>query len=263
MTINSKVISEASKALLAAEESHKSIAPLIKQFPSMTIDEAYYTQLKVVEYKVANGAIVKGKKIGLTSLPMQELLGVDQPDYGHLLDHMEVLNNDEVSLSTLFDPKVEGEIAFVLQEDLKGPNITIEDVLKATSYIAPALEIVDSRIKDWEITLEDTVADNASCGLYVIGDHKINPNKVDMPSIQMELLQNNEVINMGTGADVLGHPAACVAWLANKLFQYDIVLKKGEVILSGALSAAIVPNAGDVFTARFKEMGEVSLKFVK
>lgn len=264
MPVNNKVVNDASKMLLQAERAHQSIEPLIKQFPDMTIDEAYYTQLKVIDHKVENGAVITGKKIGLTSISMQQLLGVDQPDYGHLLKEMEVIgNNREVSLGSLFDPKVEGEIAFILKEDLVGPNITREDVLKATEFIAPALEIVDSRIKDWDITLADTVADNASCGLYLIGDNKINPANIDMTTIEMELLKNDEVINSGTGADVLGHPANCVAWLANTLHRYDIVLKRGEVILSGALSAAIVPSVGDVFTAKFTELDEVSLKFVK
>lgn len=140
--------------------------------------------------------------------------------------------------------------------------MTAEQVLKATDYIIPALEIVDSRIKDWNIKLADTVADNASCGLYVLGTDQVSPN-IDLAAIHMQLLQNGRVINEGMGADVLGSPAACVAWLANALYDYGVTLKKGEVILSGALSAAVNAKEGDTVTAKFSELGEVSVHFVK
>lgn len=247
--------------LQQAEASKKSITPLTKVYPDLSVDEAYLVQLRAIEQKVREGQRIVGKKIGLTSVAMQELLRVDQPDYGHLLDSMEVSNKGIISLDRLFQPKVEGEIAFVLRRDLSGPSVTVEDVLDATDYIAPALEIVDSRITDWKITLADTVADNASSGLFVIGDERFSLADIHLPSIEMNLFKNSERINTGYGSDVLGHPATCVAWLANKLSEYNVVLKAGEVILSGALSAAVAAEKGDRFTAGFSHIGKVEVTF--
>jgi len=247
--------------LKLAETSKKSITPLTEVYPELTVDEAYQAQLQMISQKVQAGQKIVGKKIGLTSVAMQQLLGVDQPDYGHLLDSMEVSNNGTILLDDLFQPKIEGEIAFVLNKDLSGPNVSTEDVLEATKYISPALEIVDSRITDWKITLKDTVADNASSGLFVIGDERYAVTGIDLPSIEMKLFKNGELINTGYGYDVLGHPAKCVAWLANKLSEYKVVLKAGEVILSGALSAAVAAEKGDRFTAGFSHIGKVEVTF--
>nr|WP_263323458.1 2-keto-4-pentenoate hydratase [Neobacillus sp. Marseille-Q6967] len=247
--------------LQEAETTKKSTAPLTEVYPNLTVDEAYQVQLRAIDQKVQNGQRIVGKKIGLTSAAMQQLLGVDQPDYGHLLDSMEVKNKGIIHLDSLFQPKIEGEIAFVLRKDLKGPTITVEDVLDATDFIAPALEIVDSRITDWKITLADTVADNASSGLFVIGDQRFSLTDIDLPSIEMNLFKNGELVNTGFGSDVLGHPAKCVAWLANKLSEYNVVLKAGEVILSGALSAAVPAEKGDRFTAGFSHIGKVEVTF--
>jgi len=247
--------------LMQAEATKQSITPLTEQHPDLTVDEAYQVQLKLIGEKVQAGQKIAGKKIGLTSVAMQELLGVDQPDYGHLLDSMEVENNGTILLEELFQPKVEGEIAFILNKDLIGPNVTVEDVLEATESISPALEIVDSRIKDWKITLADTVADNASSGMFLIGDERYKLANLDLPAIEMKLFKNGQLVNTGHGYDVLGHPAKCVAWLANKLSQYNVVLKAGEVILSGALSAAVPADKGDRFTAEFSNIGKVEVTF--
>ncbi|WP_144554493.1 2-keto-4-pentenoate hydratase [Bacillus sp. X1(2014)] len=247
--------------LQQAETSKKSIPAITDVYPELTIDEAYQAQLQMISQKVQAGNRIVGKKIGLTSIAMQQLLGVDQPDYGHLLDSMEVSNNGKILLDDLFQPKIEGEIAFVLKKDLRGPNVSAEDVLNATDYISPALEIVDSRITDWKITLKDTVADNASSGLFVIGDDRYGVTDIDLQSIEMKLFKNGELINKGYGYDVLGHPARCVAWLANKLSEYNVVLKAGEVILSGALSAAVAAEKGDWFTAGFSHIGNVEVTF--
>jgi 2-keto-4-pentenoate hydratase len=247
--------------LQQAEAAKQSITPLTDLYQELSVEEAYQVQLLAINEKVGDGQRIVGKKIGLTSVAMQQLLGVDQPDYGHLLDSMEVSNNGIISLDAMFQPKVEGEIAFVLSKDLKGPFVTIEDVLEATEYIAPALEIVDSRITDWKITLVDTIADNASCGLFVIGEERFSLTDIDLPSIEMNLFKNGVLINTGYGSDVLGHPAKCVAWLANKLSEYNVVLKAGEVILSGALSAAVVAEKGDRFTAGFSHIGKVEVTF--
>lgn len=247
--------------LAEAEKNRLGVAPLTALNPEITIEEAYQVQLQTIEGKVTAGEKIVGKKIGLTSLAMQQMLGVNQPDYGHLLDGMMIDNGGEIATNQVLQPKVEGEIAFILKNDLKGPNVTVIDVLAATDYVVPALEIVDSRVKDWKIKLEDTVADNASSGLFVLGDKKVPLDGLDLAQMGMVLYKNGQIVNTGVGAAALNHPATCVAWLANKLADYGIILKAGEVILSGALSAAVVGEPGDYFQARFAHLGEVNVHF--
>ncbi|RAS83654.1 2-keto-4-pentenoate hydratase [Priestia endophytica] len=252
-----------SEHLAEAERQSEGVEPLTSIEPELTIEEAYQVQLATIEKKVAEGNRIVGKKIGLTSIAMQKLLGVNQPDYGHLLDDMVIGNGEDISSRLVIQPKVEAEIAFILKKDLTGPHVTIPEVLLATEYVVPALEVVDSRIADWKIKLQDTIADNASSGLYVLGETKLRPEEIDLAQVGMVLSKNGEVMNTGVGAAVLGHPASCVAWLANKLFEFGITLKAGEVILSGALSAAVNAEPGDKFQARFAHFGEVSVGFSK
>lgn len=254
-------VKELSNHLAKAEETGQGVQPLTDKVPDLNLIEAYHVQLETIHRKVNSGQRIVGKKIGLTSKAMQELLGVGEPDYGHLLDNMVVGNGDEISFERVLQPKVEGEIAFVLKKDLKGPDVTTNNVLWATDYVVPALEIVDSRVADWKIKLPDTVADNASSGLYVLGENFVAVDQVNLPQIKMELYKNGEVMNTGVGSAALGDPAYCVAWLANKLSEFDITLKAGEVILSGALSGAINAQPGDEFRAYFDQLGEVNVKF--
>ncbi|SFE38476.1 2-keto-4-pentenoate hydratase [Lentibacillus persicus] len=247
--------------LAKAWEEHVGVQPVTELDPGLSIDEAYHVQLETIDNRTRDGEYITGKKIGLTSKAMQEMLGVDEPDYGHLLNKMEIGSDGTVSANQVLQPKVEGEIAFVLKEDLKGPDVTALDVLKATDVIVPAIEIVDSRIKDWKITLPDTIADNASSGLYVLGDEPRKIEDVDIKQIGMALFKNGKLENTGVGAAALGDPAKCVAWLANKLADYDIHLKAGEVILSGALSAAVEAEPGDEFRVKFSDLGELTVKF--
>jgi 2-keto-4-pentenoate hydratase len=247
--------------LAQAELKREGVAPLTQLKPDLTIEEAYQVQLSTIQRKLDGGRKVVGKKIGLTSLAMQKLLGVDQPDYGHLLDDMVVENGGKISFDRVLQPKVEAEIAFVLKKDLVGPNVTVLDVIQATEYVLPALEIVDSRVKDWKIKLQDTIADNASSGLYALGGKPVAPDQVDLPQMGMAFYKNGELVNTGVGAAALGNPALCVAWLANKLFEFGITLKAGEVILSGALSAAVNAEEGDIFQARIAHLGEVTVRF--
>lgn len=255
-------IRQLADALAQAEAQGRGIEPLTQQFPGLTIEMAYQIQLHNIQKKVAQGRKVVGKKIGLTSRAMQQLLGVDQPDYGHLLDDMVVENRGLISFSRLLQPKVEAEVAFVLKDDLMGPGITVDDVLRATDYVLPALEIVDSRIKDWKIKIEDTIADNASSGCFVLGGKPRKVDELDLVQFGMVLYQNGQVANTGVGVAALGNPAYCVAWLANKLAEFGIGLKAGEVILSGALSAAVDAHPGDVFQARLDGLGEVGVTFI-
>lgn len=247
--------------LAEAETNRIGTAPITSLNSELSVKEAYQIQLENIRRKLTQGQRIVGKKIGLTSLAMQNLLGVDEPDYGHLLDSMVIENGGAISMEQVLQPKVEAEIAFILKKELRGPNVTALDVVQATDYIVPALEIVDSRIKDWKIKLPDTIADNASSGFYVLGGKPTKISEVDLELMGMVFSKNGEIANTGVGAAALGNPANCVAWLANKLSDFDIPLREGEVILSGALSAAVEAGAGDVFTARFAHIGQVSVHF--
>lgn len=259
--VEEAIIQELADQLYQAERSRQGIPPLTERYPELSIEDAYRVQLANVRRKVEEGQRIVGKKIGLTSKAMQNLLGVDQPDYGHLLDSMVVENGGVVTPSQILQPRVEGEIAFILKEDLKGPGVTVTDVLRATDYVVAAIEIVDSRVKDWKIELADTIADNASSGLYVLGNRPMKVEQLDLAQTGMVLYKNGEVINTGVGAAALGNPALCVAWLANQLAHFDTDLKAGEVVLSGALSAAVNAAPGDHFLVRFDQLGEVSVIF--
>ncbi|CAH0166094.1 2-hydroxyhexa-2,4-dienoate hydratase [Peribacillus sp. Bi96] len=255
-------LTEWSARFLKAEKTGIGILAPTSEIPDLDVEDAYQIQLETIRRKIQSGLEVSGKKIGLTSKAMQEVLGVNEPDYGHLLDGMKVENDGRISSSRLIQPKVEAEVAFILKKDLHGPNITVDDVIDATDYVVASIEVVDSRVMDWKIKLPDTVADNASSGLYILGNRKIQLSDIDLPSVQMSLYKNGDFMNQGTGEAVLGNPAACVAWLANKLHGFNGSLNAGEVILSGALSAAIEAKAGDHFSADFGEkLGKVSVYF--
>lgn len=248
--------------LLTAEVSCKPIEPLTETYPDLTVEDAYRIQLAGIEMKKARGSRVIGKKIGLTSRAMQKLLGVNEPDYGHLLDNMLLLEGEPCRRDELLLPRVEGELAFILKYTIKGPGVTIADVFRATEGIMPAFEIVDSRIRDWKIKLQDTIADNASSARLVLGSRMVPIKDLDLRLIGMVLEKNGEVVSSGAGAAVWGHPAAAVAWLANKLAAFDIALEAGEIILSGAVTAAENASAGDVFTVSFYGLGSLTLKFI-
>ncbi len=251
------------RELLEAEKTQQSVAPLSERGTSFSVEDAYQVQLETVKSKVEEGHKIVGKKIGLTSKPMQQLLGVDEPDYGHLFSNMVVENESVIPADRVIQPKVEAEIAFVLKETLSGPNVTKEDVLKATDYVVPSIEIVDSRVKDWKITLADTIADNASSCLYALGTTSKQIEEIDLVQLGMVLYKNGEIVETGVGALAMGHPAECVAWLANKLYEFGESLNAGEVVLSGALSAAVVAEPGDHFTAKLAHLGEVNIRFAK
>lgn len=255
-------VQKIAKELIRAEQEVKPIEPLSKQFPGLDIKTAYSIQLTAIKEKLTQKRKIVGKKIGLTSKPMQQLLGVNEPDYGHLLDNMLVTENSLIRRDQLLQPKVEGEIAFILNEDLKGPGVTIADVYNATKWVAPAIEIVDSRIKNWQITLADTVADNASSALFVIGDHMTSLQNLDIKHIGMVLEKNGEILQTGAGAAVLSHPCIAVAWLANKLSEFGVFLKAKEIILSGALSAAVNAEKNDTFHFSFHTLGSLTVNFM-
>lgn len=243
-----------------AELSRFPVAPIIKSYPDLTVEDAYKIQILNIEKKLQEGHIITGKKIGLTSLAVQRMLGVDLPGFGHLTDAMQV-QNGIVPTDRLIQPKAEGEIAFLLKEDLKGPCVSAQDVLDATEYVMAAIEIADSRIADWKISIVDTVADNASSGMYIVSDKKVDPRTVDLKEIKMDFYRNGKWMNAGKGSDVLGNPAECVAWLANTLSEFGVTLKKGEVIFSGAVSGMVTAEPGNCFRASFSELGDIELRF--
>lgn len=248
--------------LLQAESERVPIDTLTETYPGLTVEQAYRIQLEGIAMKLAQGRKVIGKKIGLTSEGMQQLLGVNEPDYGHLLDNMLLLEGEACRSHELLLPKVEGELAFILKDTLKGPGVTIADVYRATEGVMPAFEVVDSRIRDWKIKLADTVADNGSSARLVLGSRMVPVKELDLRLLGMVLEKNGAMVSNGAGAAVLGHPAAAVAWLANKLADFDIALEAGEIVLSGAVTAAESASAGDVFTLSFYGMGSLNLKFV-
>jgi 2-keto-4-pentenoate hydratase len=256
-----QLVSKLTEELLEAEQNAAPIEPLTTRYPELSVKDSYRIQLEWVERKLEEGHVVIGKKIGLTSKAMQEMLGVNEPDYGHLLDHMKVASGEVLSRKDFIKPKVEAEIGFILKDDLTGPNVTFVDVLMATEAIVPTLEIIDSRIEDWKIRLVDTVADNGSSARAVIGERFYELDKVDLRTVSMTLLKNQGVAATGAGAAALGHPAHAIAWLANKLADYNMSLKAGELILPGALTAAIDVDAGDEVTAAFGNLGSVSISF--
>jgi len=258
--MNSKIASFA-RQLYTAERSRKPILPLTELDDSLTIDDAYAIQLENVSRVVREGETISGKKIGLTSEGIQKQLNVNEPDYGHLFAAMHC-EDGRIVTDQLLQPKIEGEIAFILKADLSGGRVTAEDVRNATDYVVAAFEIVDSRVADWKIQLVDTVADNASSGRYVLGSEKRRLHEVGLPTVSMRLYQNDALVMEGIGAAVLGDPCKSVAWLANRLWGYGVTLQKGEVILSGAFTAAPVAKKGDRFTATFSGLGTVSAEFI-
>jgi 2-keto-4-pentenoate hydratase len=256
-----QIVSKLTTELMEAEEKRVPVEPLSERYPELSVKDSYGIQLEWVQKKLEEGRVVIGKKVGLTSKAMQNMLGVNEPDYGHLLDHMKVTSGSVLSRKNFIKPKVEAEIGFILKEDLCGPNVTYVDVLMATEALVPTLEIIDSRIEDWKIKLVDTVADNGSSARAVVGEPFYEIDQVDLRTLSMTLLKNGEVTATGAGAAALGHPAHAIAWLANKLADYNISLKAGELILPGALSAAIDVDSGNEITAVFGKLGSVNISF--
>lgn len=254
------VIESMGDALFDALVNRAPIAPLTDSHPDMSIEDAYRVQMRMIERRLAlPGERVIGKKIGVTSQAVMDMLNVRQPDFGHLLASMNLPEGEPLPMDRMIAPRAEGEIAFLLAKDLQGPGITAEQVIEATEYVLPCFEIVDSRIKDWKIKIQDTVADNASCGMLVVGGAIADPRKLDLSLVGMTLTRNGDIVGTGAGAAALGHPANAVAWLANTMGALGIPLKAGEIVLSGALSALVPLAPGDVLTMTMGGLGSVSL----
>jgi len=255
------LLSSLSRELHQALATRSTVPPLSGRGLGLGIADAYRIQQGFIAHRLAAGDRITGKKIGVTSLAVQQMLDVHQPDFGILLQSMAYAPGQPIPASALIQPRAEGEIAFFLRRDLRGPGVTRDDVLDATESVAACFEIVDSRIDDWRIRIEDTVADNASCGVYVLGEERVSPHALDLAACAMTLEKNGECVATGLGSAALGHPADAVAWLANTLGSFGIPLLAGETILSGSLAALIPVQAGDSLSMHITGIGGCTAKF--
>ncbi|WP_027951150.1 fumarylacetoacetate hydrolase family protein [Haliea salexigens] len=260
--MDNTLIQSAANELFLALTERTTVAPLRERYPNITVDDAYQISLGILSKRLAQGEKVIGKKIGLTSKAVQDMLKVDQPDFGFLTDKM--IFTDEVPLTgNLIQPKAEGEIAFVMKKQLIGPGVTEADVLAATEAVMPCFEVVDSRIADWKITLEDTVADNASCGVFALNDKAaVDPKALDLPNCEMIVKKNGQFLSRGLGSAALGNPLTCVAWLANVMGAYGVSLNPGDIILAGSLVPLEPVVAGDNMSLTISSIGDLSINFV-
>jgi 2-keto-4-pentenoate hydratase len=229
---------------------------------TLTVDDAYAVQSLQIGRRVSAGARVRGHKVGLTSRAMQQLLGVDQPDYGHLLDTMFLPPGERADISRFLQPRAEPEIAFVLGRDLRGPGVTLAHALRSVDFALPALELIDSRVRDWQITLADTIADNASSGAVVLGSRPVRMGQADLRLVGCNLYRNGTLVATGAGGAVLGDPFAALVWLANTLGRLGVTLEAGEVVLPGSCTPAVPVSAGDTVRADFAGLGSVSVSFL-
>ncbi|MET8209149.1 2-keto-4-pentenoate hydratase [Streptomyces sp. NPDC005373] len=236
-------------------------APVRPLLPEADVEAAYAVQRLYVERAVAAGRRLVGRKIGLTSPAVQRQLGVGQPDFGALFADMAVPEGERIAPGRLIQPKVEAEVALVLGADLPHQDPTVADLLRATAFALPALEIVDSRIADWDITIVDTVADNASCGLFVLGGTPVPLGRVDLRAVRMTLTKNGETVSQGTGADCLGSPLTAALWLASTLARLGDPLRAGDIVLTGALGPMALAAGGDEFSAHIEGLGTVTALF--
>jgi 2-keto-4-pentenoate hydratase len=247
--------------LRSAERDREPIGPLVDTFPDMDVVDAYEIQLLNIRRRLADSGTIVGHKVGLSSKAMQQMMGVDEPDYGHLLADMRLSEDVPVAADRYCYPRVEVEVGFILGADLPGEECTEADVLAGTAALAPAIELIDSRIRDWKISLPDTIADNASSAAFVLGQARVDPADVDVRGIDAVLWRGDEQVAEGRSDAVLGNPVTAVAWLARKVAGFGVRLRAGHVVLPGSCTRAIDARAGDKFRAEFAGLGSVSLSF--
>ncbi|KMO79650.1 2-keto-4-pentenoate hydratase [Mycolicibacterium chubuense] len=247
--------------LAEAERTREPISPLTERHADIDVVDAYEIQLINIRAKIADGARVIGHKVGLSSEAMQKMMNVDEPDYGHLLDDMEVFENRPVESAKYLYPRVEVEVGFILSDDLPGAGCTEDDVLAATAAFAPAIELIDTRITNWQIKLCDTIADNASSAGWVLGEARVSPKDIDIRAIDAVLTNNGDVVAEGRSDAVLGNPVTAVAWLARKVESFGVRLRAGDIVLPGSCTRAIDAPPGSHFVADFSGLGSVRLDF--
>jgi 2-keto-4-pentenoate hydratase len=256
-------IDDAVQRLLEAEESRQQMDQITAAFPEMTDDDAYTVQLALVQRRLTRGHVLVGKKVALTNRAIQQLFGVNEPVFGHLMSDMFVQEGVPISCSELLQPKIEPEIAFLMREDLKGPGVTAARVLAATAGVIPALEIPGPRIRDWKFKLGDIAADNAFGSKVVLGGTITPVDGLDLRLLGVVMERNGAVVSTGAGAAALGNPVDVVAWLANKLAQHGLGLRAGDVVMPGALVVAPDVHPGEHYRATFDRLGSVSTSFVE
>jgi 2-keto-4-pentenoate hydratase len=250
------------RALYDARRTRVAIEPFTDADPTLGMSDGYAVQQELVGLILADGDRILGYKVGLTSKPMQRMIGVDSPDYGPVLGSTVYGDGDEVSLSRFIQPRIEAEIIAVMGEELRGPGVTVTDAARAVAGVAASMEIVDSRFADWRIKLCDTVADLASNGAFAVSSRVVPLAGLDTRLVGMTLTRNGELVDTGAGAAALGGPISVVAWLANTLGEVGIALEPGHVVMTGALHAAVPMTAGDVFRADFDRLGPVTVRVV-
>ena len=255
------VVAAAAASLAQAASTRVAIEPLTERYPELTLDEAYAIQLSQANDRIAAGATVRGHKVGLTSVAMQRALGVDQPDFGYLFDDMFFTENQPIDLGRFLQARVEPEVAFLLGRPLQGPGVTAADAIRAVEGVVPALEIIDSRIRDWKIGLADTISDNASSAGVVLGSHVTRLDAAELRLVGCNLTVNGSVVMTGAAGAVLGSPLSALVWLANTVGSRGVALDAGCVVLPGSCTAAVPVGAGDTVTATFAGLGSVTARF--
>lgn len=259
--LNEQERHEAIESLLEAHRTKKPCLQLSTRWPHITIDDSYAISSAVAARRVAAGARVIGHKIGLTSKAMQASSQIDEPDYGVLLDSMIHNDGDKVRFDDYCVPRVEPELTFVLKQPLKGPNVGLVDVMRATEYVVPSIEIIDARVQNPR-RIFDTVADNGAAAGIVLGGRPVRPDDVDLRWVGAVFYRNSEIEETGVAAGVLGHPAMAIAWLANKLAPFDVALEPGHLMLSGSFTRPVWAARGDTLHADFGPLGGVAVQFV-
>jgi len=252
-------VTDVSEQILNAYETGKPIAPVRDRIHNVA--EAYAVQQASVEAWLKRGRRIAGQKIGLTAKAVQAQLGVDEPDFGVLFADMILEDGVEIPWGKVLQPRIEGEVAFVLKSDLKGERLSAEDVIKATEYVTPAIEICGSRIASWDIRIADTISDNASSGLVVLGKNRIKPVLDELPRVPMTMRQGSATAAEGKGEACLGNPAVAVAWLGEMLTRLGGGLRAGDVVMSGALAKMVAAEPGANYAADFGDLGRVRLQF--
>lgn len=262
MALDKAIIEKLAKHCEDAELNAKEITKITDDYPEMTYEDAYDIQWTARAAKEARGHKIVGMKMGLTSQAKMKQMGVPNPCYGYLADYFAYGDGAEIKIDELIHPKVEAEIAFVLKNDLNGPGCHIGDVIAATDFVMPAVEIIDSRYKDFKFDLKSVIADNSSSSRYVTGGRMRDIKDLDLKTLGVVMEINGEVVQLGAGAAVLGHPATAIAMLANMMGERGETLKAGSYILSGAITAAMSVKKGDNVTVKFQDLGTLSMKFV-
>ncbi|HZX15510.1 MAG TPA: 2-oxo-hepta-3-ene-1,7-dioic acid hydratase [Pseudomonas sp.] len=266
--LDASIIQQAAARLDAAERSREQVRQFSLDYPNITIEDAYAIQRAWVDLKLKAGRKLVGHKIGLTSRAMQVSSNITEPDYGALLDDMLFEEGSDIPFERFIVPRVEVELAFILGKPLRGPNCSIFDVLEATEWVVPALEIIDARIQqvdpDSKVTRKvfDTISDNAANGGVVMGARPVRPNDIDLRRVPAILYRNGVIEESGVSAAVLNHPAKGVAWLANKLAPYDVTLQAGQIILSGSFTRPVAASPGDTFHVDYDQLGSIACRFV-